>query len=35
MFERDRMAIVVITVLLGVGLLYAHDFVNRRTRRPS
>jgi len=27
------MAIVAVTVLLGVVLLDAHDFVNRRTRR--
>jgi hypothetical protein len=31
--EAARMAVLAVTVLLGVVLLDAHDFVNRRTRR--
>jgi hypothetical protein len=31
--EGSGMAIVAVTVLLGVVLLDAHDFLNRRTRR--
>jgi hypothetical protein len=32
-FEAHGMAVLALTVLLGVVLLDAHDFVNRRTRR--